>query len=276
VSSQVIRNAMSVERASGRSLRQWPDPVEVLNIDAAGPVVLVCEHASKFIPDEYADLGLSPADLSRHIAWDIGAAQLTRRLAVLLDAPAFLGTYSRLLVDLNRPPEAASSIPEVSEATEIVGNRLLLGSERQRRLESIFFPFHRCVAAHLQDRKRDHHPTIIFSIHSFTPVYLGQQRPWHAGVLFHGARGLGTQVISHLRGQADLNVDANVPYSASRDEDYTLFVHGDDLGIPAVLMEVRQDLIADDAGVDEWTERLARAISGACESVRDQPAGGAA
>lgn len=246
----------------------WPDPVEVLNIDAMGPVVLVCEHASKYIPIEYAGLGLSPTELVSHIAWDIGAAEVTRRLATLLDAAAFLGTYSRLLVDLNRPTEVTSSIPVVSEATEIIGNKSLPALERQRRVEGIFFPFHRHVADYLAHRQQSRRPTILLSIHSFTPVFLGERRPWHAAVLFHGASNLGEQLIFQLRQESDLIVGANVPYSVSRDGDYTWFVHGEDRGNPAALIEIRQDLIGDDAGVDDWSRRLARAILKACDALR--------
>jgi predicted N-formylglutamate amidohydrolase len=234
--------------------QQWPPPVEVLNETGRSPIVLICEHASNHIPAEYERLGLDDSELARHIAWDIGAAAVTRQLSKRLDAAAFLATYSRLLVDLNRPPRVAASMPVLSEATDIPGNRALAQAERDRRVQLIFDPFHERIRAHL-DKREPRTPILIF-VHSFTPVYLGQSRPWHAGVLFDKGAALADSIIASLRSDPALNVDANVPYGVSPDEDYGLLVHGDDRGNAAVLIEIRNDLIADPAGVEQWTQRL--------------------
>lgn len=237
----------------------WPEAVEFVNPHGRSPFVLTCEHASRHIPSEYRGLGLLDAEIARHIGWDIGAAAVTRRLSALLDAPAFLSGYSRLLIDLNRPLDAESSIPLRSENTEIPGNRDLDAAERARRAERMFHPFHAALAAHLDDRARQERPTKILAIHSFTPVFKGVPRPWHAGVLFSHSRDWGEALVKEL-GRDGLTVAANEPYVIARDEDYTIPIHGEDRGLPALLIEIRQDLIADEAGVREWAERLAGVV----------------
>jgi predicted N-formylglutamate amidohydrolase len=237
----------------------WPDAIEVLNPSGVSDVVLVCEHASNHIPAEYAGLGLTPHDLSRHIAWDIGAAEVTRHLSQLLDAPAYLAAYSRLLIDLNRPLQAQSSVVTCSEDTDIPGNIGLDPDERLRRAERMFLPFHQRITCDLDQRQREGRPTRLVTIHSFTPVYKGVPRPWHAGVLFGEARDFGQAMVAALR-QSGLNVDANVPYVSSRDEDYAIPVHGDDRGIAAVLIEIRQDLITHTEASAEWAARLHTAL----------------
>lgn len=245
----------------------WPEAVEVLNENGCSQIVLLCEHASNHMPREYAWLGLDERHRRRHIAWDIGAAEVTRRLAARLDAPAFFSTYSRLLIDLNRPPETPDSIPLYSEGTHIPGNAGIAPAERARRIERIFAPFHERVAAHLDRRAAAGRTTQIVTIHSFTPVFLGVRRPWHAGVLFGGASDLAETILQGLRADPSLSVAPNQPYVISRDSDYAVPVHGDDRGIPAVLIEIRQDLISDEAGVAEWTDRLAAALPASRETV---------
>jgi predicted N-formylglutamate amidohydrolase len=239
----------------------WPDPVERINPDGGSPIVLVCEHASRHIPAEYAGLRLDPADLGGHIAWDIGAAEVTRRLAGLLDAPAFLGGYSRLLIDLNRPLDVASSIPERSEAIDVPSNRSVPPAERQRRIDRIFTPFHTAIAAHLDARSAAGRATLLVSIHSFTPVYLGVHRPWHAGVLFGGAKALGERLVRRLEAAGPLVVGTNQPYQISLKDDYAIPVHGDRRGIPAALIELRNDGLADARGIAAWASRLAAILA---------------
>lgn len=238
----------------------WPAAVEVLNEQGGSDIVLLCEHASNHIPAEYKQLGLSPRHLDRHIAWDIGAAELTRRLSARLDAPAFLSGYSRLLIDLNRPLGTPGSIPLRSEDTEIPSNGGIDDAERARRAKIMFTPFHDRVAAHLDQRTAAGRPTLIVTIHSFTPVFLGASRPWHAGVLYDRAAVLAQGILAHLGRDATLVVAANEPYVICRDEDYAVPIHGDDRGIPAVLIEIRQDLLSNEAGIEEWSGRLVAAL----------------
>ncbi len=241
----------------------WPVPVEVLNERGASEFVLVCEHASRRIPRDYDGLGLGEADLSRHIAWDVGAADVARRLSAALDAPAFLATYSRLLIDLNRPTNSPSSIVKRSEATDIAGNLAIPREERTRRTKHVFEPFHARVAGHLDARVRAHHPTRLVTIHSFVPVFLDQPRRWHAGILFGRAAEFASQVMAGIKRDPGLIVDFNVPYRVTAEGDYTIPIHGDARGIPAVEIEIRHDLIAHEAGAMEWSGRLAVALEGA-------------
>jgi predicted N-formylglutamate amidohydrolase len=243
----------------------WPEPVETLSAGGRSPIVLLCEHASNYIPPEYGGLGVSAPDLQRHIAWDIGAAEVTRHLSRLLDATAFLGTYSRLMIDLNRPPGVRSSIVARSEATDIPGNASLSAAERERRERLIFTPHHAAIEAHLKERTSVGRKTFIVAIHSFTPVYMGNVRPWHVGILFDKATQLAEATMARLRERdPELNVGANVPYSVSIEEDYGLLVHGDNMGNPAILIEIRQDLIATPDAASSWAHRLAPVLTAVC------------
>ncbi len=242
------------------------EAVEVVNEAGGSPIVLLCEHASNHMPPAYGALGLDAAQTRCHIAWDIGAAALTRLLSRRLDAPAFLGTYSRLLIDLNRPPGSDGSIPARSEDIDIPGNAGIDAAERERRARTIFMPYHDRVVAHLDHRKRLGRPTRILTIHSFTPVFLGVPRPWHAGVLHGEANGFALAILQGLRADAGLHVEANVPYAVSRDDDYAIPVHGDDRGLPAALIEIRQDLLGTEVAQEAWSVRLAAIL-------RDLPVG---
>ena len=238
-----------------------PRAVTVVNENGASAYVLVCEHASNFIPPDYADLGLPPWELTRHIAWDIGAGSLASQLSRRLDAPLFLAGHSRLLIDCNRPLAAPSSIPTRSEATDIPGNHGLDEDERQRRAAAYFTPFHARITEFLDRRVAAGRPAIVVGVHSFTPVFLGVRRPWQAGVLYGRASALGQALIAGLAAEAGLQVGENEPYRITADEDYTVPVHGDQRGIDAVLLEVRQDLLAAAGGPEEWASRLTAAMS---------------
>ena len=238
----------------------WPAPADVVNEAGSSDIVLLCEHASRHVPMGLRKLGLEDADLARHIAWDIGAGPLARRLAVALDAPAFLGAYSRLVIDLNRPLTSKASIPERSEATDIPGNIALTDADRRRRVDLIFKPYHDRIASCLAERERRGRTTHIVSIHSFTPVFLGMTRPWHAGVLFNRSIEKGKALVRVLADGGGLTIGVNQPYFIQRTDDYGVPIHGEDRGHEALLIEVRQDLVADEQGVDEWTDRLARAL----------------
>ena len=237
----------------------WPAPVEVINEAGASDIFLLCEHAANHMPAEYHQLGLPAHELSRHIAWDIGAAQVTRQLSALLDAPAFLGTYSRLLIDLNRPLQAADSIPAVSENTSIPGNIALAAEEVNRRISTMFTPFHRRVETYLDFRRAAGRTTRLLSIHSFTPVFKGAVRPWHAGILFDRAANWGLAMMEGLQGP-NLVIGTNVPYKTDRAGDYGIPIHGDDRGIPAIMIEIRNDLIDHPDGVIEWAHRIAGSL----------------
>jgi predicted N-formylglutamate amidohydrolase len=234
--------------------------VTVLNETGASPYVLLCEHASNYIPEEYANLGLPEAELTRHIAWDIGAADVARLLSATLDAPLFLSGYSRLLIDCNRPLHAATSITPRSEATNIPGNHDLTAAQRVDRAERYYAPFQRAVVACLDARAAASRRTIVIGVHSFTPTFLGVARPWQIGVLYAGAVALGHGLVTMLTRDATLTIGDNQPYQISTDTDHTVPVHGDGRGLPAALIELRQDLVGTAEGAAAWAARLVPAL----------------
>lgn len=236
-----------------------PPPVRVVNEDGPSPYVLLCEHASRFIPEDYGGLGLAEPDLSRHIAWDIGAAQVASGLSAALDAPLVLAGYSRLLIDLNRPPDSATAFPEISETTPIPGNRGLSAEERARRIAAYFDPFQAAVRQLLDERAAAGRPATVIGVHSFTPVFKGFVRPWQAGILYRRSQRFG-HALAEALGGAKGDIAENEPYAIEDDSDYTVPVHGEARGLDAVLIEIRQDLIADDQGAAAWAARLARAL----------------
>jgi len=248
-----------------------PPAVNAFDEGGVSPYVLLCEHASNHIPDAYAGLGLPPRDLQRHIAWDIGAADLARELSRRLDAPLFLSGYSRLLIDCNRPPGAPTSIPTRSEDTDIPGNLGLDAAERARRERAYFAPFHAAVARLLDRRAAERRRTIVVGVHSFTPVFLGVSRTWLAGVLYARAERFGRALVARLAAElGPAAVGDNEPYRIEPEEhDYTVPVHGDARGLDAALLEVRQDLIASAAEAEAWAARLTPAFA-------DVPGGSAA
>lgn len=233
--------------------------VTVLNPDGSSPYVLLCEHASRVIPARYRGLGLSSGELEAHIAWDIGAKAMALDMAEALDAPLVMAGFSRLLIDLNRPLDAASSIPAVSETTAIPGNVDLSAAEREYRIRTYFEPFQRAVGTLLDRRAEKRQPTAVIGVHSFTPVYKGFRRPWASGILCSHSLAFGTALVRALD-RPDEPSAVNEPYVIDREEDYTVPVHGEARGLPAVLIEIRQDLVADDRGARVWAERLRKAL----------------
>ena len=240
---------------------QEPPAVTVVNEQGAAPIVLLCEHAANAIPARYGNLGLPAAELERHIAYDIGAAEVARQLAGRLDAPLVLSGYSRLLIDCNRPLDAPGSIPVRSEATDIPGNMGLSAAERAARDRLFFAPFRARVAALLEQRIAARRPTVLIGMHSFTPVFLGVARPWQVGVLYHRAHRLADMLLVALRKDPSLVVGDNEPYRVTPGGDYTVPWVGEARGLATALFEVRQDLITEATGVAAWSARLAAVLA---------------
>lgn len=232
-----------------------PHPVDCRRLDAPSDFFLTCEHAGRRLPRGLGKLGLADADMDRHIAWDIGAAGLATRLSETLGATLVLQRYSRLVIDCNRPPAAATSIATVSEDTEVRGNRALEPHHAHARLREIFEPYHDRIDAELELRRRAMRPTVLVSVHSFTPVFHGESRPWHLGLLYNRDPVYAHSLGEELDGSG-LNVGHNAPYAVSDVTDYTIPVHGERRAIPHVMIEVRQDLIENEQGQDEWADRL--------------------
>jgi predicted N-formylglutamate amidohydrolase len=234
------------------------DSVRIVGAERAGAFVVTCDHASRYIPPHYQGLGLSDADLSRHIAWDIGALALSEHLAEALDAALLHPTVSRLLLDVNRHPDAHDSIPERSEDTAIPGNIGLDGEERRRRRNRIYAPYHDAVAALVARRLQRQRPTAVIAIHSFTPVYRELARPWQIGVLSHRDRRMADPLLAALRASdPGLEVGDNEPYAPENGVYHTLDRHAEAHGLPCVMIEVRNDLISEPSGQRAWADRLA-------------------
>lgn len=237
-----------------------PPPVELCHGEGRAPVLLTCDHASLEIPRRLAGLGLPPGAVRQHIGWDIGAATVTRRLAVALDAPAFLSGYSRLVVDCNRDPEDPSSIPMMSDGVAVPGNRDLDAAQRAARVESCFLPYHAAIAARLDAFLAAGRVPALLSIHSFTAMMNGAARPWHVGILWDKDPRIPVPLLSALGADPALVVGDNQPYSAREPAGYTVRHHAVARGLPHVAVELRQDLIASDVGAEEWAARLAAAL----------------
>ncbi|WP_426436702.1 N-formylglutamate amidohydrolase [Bradyrhizobium genosp. P] len=235
-------------------------PVLERNPASHSPFLFTCDHYGRLIPSSLGDLGLPESELVRHIAWDIGIAGVAEQLADLLGAHLIAQRYSRLVIDCNRPPHVASSIPLISEATTVSGNEGLCREDAEARRAQIFDPYHRRIDEIIDARAQQGMPTVLVSLHSFTPVYAGIARPWHIGTLYHRDTVLPPLLLRHLRNESDLVVGDNEPYAVSDETDYTIPVHGEKRGLMNSGIEIRQDLISDQAGETAWADRLARIL----------------
>lgn len=240
-----------------------PDPAPFHSIDgsADATTLLVCDHASAAIPPALGGLGLAAAARHAHVAWDIGAAQVTRGLARRLACPAVLAGVSRLVIDCNRAPGDPASIPALSCGVPVPGNGGLSEVAADARAESWFWPYHHEIGTRLAHLLRRGVVPAVVSVHSFTPC-LGHgapARPWQVGVLSNRDRRLAEPVLAALRAHDGMVVGDNQPYSA-RELNYTLDTHAGAAGLPHVSFEIRQDLVADAAGCEWWAELLAQVL----------------
>jgi predicted N-formylglutamate amidohydrolase len=229
------------------------DPVILVNEGASSPVVLVCEHAGRVVPRALGNLGLGPEDLSRHIAWDIGAEAVSRLLSQKLDATLILQRYTRLAYDCNRPPEHPGAMPELSELTPIPGNMNLGAADRLARTDALYEPFHAAVRAVLDAKIAP----VFVTIHSFTRYFKGMERDVELGLLHHADDRLALQ-LQRLMAERHPGIDTriNEPYGPGDGVAHTLDLHGNSRGIKNVMIEIRNDLIADAEGQATWAGLL--------------------
>ena len=211
------------------------------------PFLFICDHAGREIPAGLGRLGLSDAQLDLHIAWDIGAAEVTRRLAASLGAPYILQRYSRLVVDCNRDPATPEAIAAVSDGVIIPGNRGLTPRDRLARIEAIHRPYHRAIAVALDERLGRGLPTIPVFMHSFTPCMGGATRPWRFGVISEPSSRFSRQILESLRGVGGFEVGDNLPYGLDG-TDYSLPTHALSRGLDYLELEMRQDIVAGEPG----------------------------
>ncbi len=242
------------------------DPVERIGGAAGTAFVILCDHASNALPETHCSLGLPHAQLARHIGYDIGAADVTRRLASKLDAGAVLSRFSRLLIDPNRGEDDPTLVMRLSDGAVVPGNARIDAAEIDRRLERYHRPYHRAVTEVLDGLVARGRVPVVVSIHSFTPVWRGTPRPWQAAILWDRDPRLARPLLSGLRAEAGLTVGDNEPYDGALRGD-CLHRHGTLRGFPHALVEIRQDLIADADGADEWAERLARLLTPLAEET---------
>lgn len=251
--------AWAMQNAAAPLLRDEDGPAaEVINPGGRGALVLVCEHASRFIPPALADLGLAPGDRESHAAWDIGARDLALHLSEALDAPLVAARVSRLVYDCNRPPEAPDAIPARSEVVEVPGNRNLGEAERAARVRDVYHPFRTLLS-----RTLDAHPEpfAVVTIHSFTPVYHGRQREVEMGLLHDDDPRLARAMLDAAPAHLPLLTRLNEPYDAADGVTHTLREHAISRGVANVMVEVRNDLLRDGAGIARVGDGLARLLA---------------
>jgi predicted N-formylglutamate amidohydrolase len=232
------------------------------NAEGAGPFVLLCDHASNRIPEEYQSFGFAADALGLHIAWDPGALAVARLLSARLDAPLFWPDASRLIIDCNRPLDAASLIVVESEGRLVPANVGLSAADRARRIAHIHAPYHDAIEACLERRLPAQLPTALVAIHSFTSVYLGKARPWQIGIVFDEDARVANALIGALTADSALTVGVNEPYAPADLVYYTLSRHARRHDLPAAMIEIRNDEIADEPGQRRWADRLADILLG--------------
>ncbi len=233
-----------------------PAPFEVINPDSTYPVVLVCEHAGRLVPEELGDMGLTPAELRAHIAWDIGAEPVARMVADQLGATLVLQRYSRLVIDCNRPPESETAMPVISDGVTVPANLNLTAAQRQQRIDEIFTPYQTVVDEHLGKPACKS----VLSVHSFTRSMAGQFRPWDIGFLFRHDQTTSRTLAGAFEAFVPAErIGLNEPYQIDDESDWFVPRHGEAKGLPHSLIEICNDQIADDEGQSRWADWLTQA-----------------
>ncbi|HEX2447655.1 MAG TPA: DUF1244 domain-containing protein [Methyloceanibacter sp.] len=235
-------------------------PYRSIEGDASTGLLILCDHAENTIPQGYGRLGIRPEDLHRHIAYDLGIAEVTELLAKALGAPAILSRFSRLLIDPNRGLDDPTLIMQLSDGLIVPGNVGLAPSEMQARVDRYYQPYHQAIERAVDAAIASGKPPVIVSMHSFTQAWKGVLRPWAVGVLWDKDPRLALALLAALREIPGIEVGDNVPYSGQLKGD-TLYRHGTGRGLAHALVELRQDLILGPEGQKEWANRLARVLS---------------
>ena len=232
-------------------------PVRVTNPDGRGPCVILCDHASNHVPEGYGTLGLEPADLTKHIAWDPGALEVSQVMSALLDAPLVESCVSRLVIDCNRPLDAPDLVPSLSEVTTIPANVDLSEAEKRHRIALSHLPYHAAIEELARHRKGKDLPDPVYvAVHSYTPIYRGIARPWEIGIIHDDDQRIAAPLIAGLQALDRFCVGVNEPYSPADRVYYTLERHASAHGLPAVMIEIRNDLIKTAQEHKAWGETL--------------------
>ncbi|MCJ2064016.1 N-formylglutamate amidohydrolase [Methylobacterium sp. J-088] len=246
-------------RPENEAAAQVPHPCEIIPGDPACGLVIVCDHASNFVPPDI-ELGLPPSEFARHIAYDIGAAAVTRSLAAQLGAPAILTNFSRLIIDPNRGRADPTLVMRLSDGAVVPGNARIDAAGKRARIARFYAPFDAAIDAAISAAETAGRPAKILTMHSFTPYWRGIPRPWQVGILYdHDARFARPLIDALAADPAGLTVGDNQPYGGGLPGD-TIDRHATARGLPNALVEIRQDLITDEAGQAEWAARFARIL----------------
>jgi predicted N-formylglutamate amidohydrolase len=239
------------------------DPPPVIAIPATGDtrLVVICDHASRAVPRALGDLGVPRAEWDRHIAWDIGAFEVSKRLAARFGCAVMASGYSRLVVDCNRRLDDPGLCPEISDGTPVPGNFALTAAQRAARVAALHAPYHKAVADTLAGMMRQGRVPVVVAMHSCTPVFKGFERPWHVGVLWKSDPRLPVPLMARLAAHEGVVVGDNEPYDARDGHGYTMRAHCEEAGLPHALIEIRQDLIDTRAGCDRWATVFGDALA---------------
>lgn len=245
-------------------------PPVINRAEAKGRVVLVCEHASNVIPTRWGDLGLTEAQRRAHIAWDPGALATSRLLAERLDAVLVYAPVSRLVYDCNRAPDMPGAMPARSEVHDIPGNAAISAAERLARTQAVYLPWVHGLHGLLMQRIAAGLRPVVVTMHSFTPVYFGKPRRVEFGVIHDADPSLAVAIHDAAKRLTRLNTELNAPYSALDDVTHTLRVQAIPYGLPNAMLEIRNDLIADDAACTAMADMLAPVINMGVTEIQRQ------
>jgi len=247
-----------------------PPPFQVLNPRGGGAGLIICDHSSNLVPRSLKGLGLNTSDLSRHIGWDIGTEDIGRRLSKILDMPAVLAGYSRLVVDLNRAPHHCECVPEASDGTVITANVGISKQARERRLREIFWPYQKQVGRQVDRFVRKKRTPLLLAIHSFTPELNEVKRPWHIAVLWNKQEKIAKRLIEEIRRKyPGLLVGGNEPYTLKNERfsGSTLCRHAEERNLPYVFVEFRQDLVDTREKAVQWADMFIIALKPVLEGL---------
>lgn len=246
------------------------EPIEVCNPAGTGQALILCEHASHYIPQEFHDLGMTPEDLESHAAWDPGARAVAGHLSRALDAPLVASRISRLVYDCNRPPEAPSAMPERSELIGVPGNAGLSQAQRDARADQIYRPFCEAVSAIIKTRQAKGRPTALITVHSFTPVYFGKARTVELGILHDRDSRLADAMLAEAGRLPHRRIERNAPYGPADGVTHSLKLHGIANGLPNVMLEIRNDLLHSPEAQAAMAQEVLRLLTPALAELTDQ------
>ncbi len=230
--------------------------------------VILADHASNHIPIEYKMLGLTEAERKMHIAWDLGTLPVAKLLSQKFDAPLIHSKISRLVVDCNRALYREDLIPQLSENTSIEGNKNLDDNQRKHRIDNYHQPYHNAITSILDDREQMGINSIIVSIHSFTPSYMGVPRPWPIGFIPDQKQQFTKELFDNLKSKyPQKNIGWNEPYAAEQGVHYTMDMHCDKRGLHGAMIEIRNDELSDEIGINKWADILAHSMQESLKNI---------